>query len=141
MSPMWSGAALARWLLSLATNTGTERYQVYTRTILSTKEGEEIMEIKDVIKARAELQTMLAKGLRDWEIKYGMEIKKVIFRGWNAGNIVGDVMGRSASCRVVVALPNEPICKRKHSIMEPSGCTMVDDEDDKEKEELPNGER
>jgi hypothetical protein len=136
---MWSGAALARWLLSLATNTGTERYQVYTRTILSAKDREEIMEIKEIIKARAELQTMLAKGLRDWEIKYGMEIKKVIFRGWNAGNVVGQTIGRSASCRVVAALPDEPICKRKYQIMSPGECTMVDDEDDKEKEELPNG--
>lgn len=97
------------------------------------------MEIKEIIKARAELQTMLAKGLRDWEIKYGMEIKKVIFRGWNSSNVCSEPIGRSASCRVVITLPSEPICKKKHTIMEPGGCTMVDDEDDKEKEELPNG--
>lgn len=98
------------------------------------------MEVKDVIKARSALQTQLAKMLRDWEIEHGMEVKKVIYRGWNAGNVVGESIGRSASCRVVVSLPGEPICRKKYSIMEPGECTMVEDEDDKEKEALPNGE-
>lgn len=88
------------------------------------------MDIKDIIKAREKLQTELAERLRDFEIAHGMEIKKVMFRGWNRLNIVGDLLGRSASCRIVMALPDESIARNKSDIVEPNDCSYMNEKEE-----------
>ena len=86
------------------------------------------MDVKDIIKARKKLQYDLATMLRDWELEHGMEITRVIFRGWNAMGVVSQPLGRSASCRVVVSLPKEPIMRKKYNIDDPDKWANMDDD-------------